>query len=74
MLAIAPRKQRGVWELILVQKIAVTLVATVSISKPAAVRTAAVDGFLVVTTVAAYGLCRGWYSWRPGALGPDLAR
>jgi hypothetical protein len=74
LLAIAPRKQRGMWELILVQKIAVTLFALVSISKPEAVQTAIIDGFVVVTTVAAYILCRGWYTWRPGALGPDTAQ
>jgi len=52
----------------------VTLFALVSIGKPEAVRTAVIDGFVVVTTVAAYVLCRGWYTWRPGALGPDQAR
>jgi peptidoglycan/LPS O-acetylase OafA/YrhL len=74
LLAIAPREQRGMWELILVQKIAVTLLAIVSIGKPEAAQTAVIDGFVVVTTVAAYVLCRGWYTWRPGALGPDQAR
>jgi peptidoglycan/LPS O-acetylase OafA/YrhL len=74
LLAIAPRKQRGIWELILVQKIAVTLFALASIGKPEAVQTAIIDGFVVVTTVAAYVLCRGWYTWRRGALGPDTAR
>ena len=74
LLAIAPRKQRGMWELILVQKIAVTLFALASIGKPEAVQTAVIDGFVVVTTVAAYILCRGWYTWRPDALGPDPAR
>ncbi|GAB3457254.1 hypothetical protein [Actinophytocola sediminis] len=76
MLAIAPRKQRGMWELILLQKILVTLFALISLDKPEAGQTAIIDGFVVVTTVAAYFLCRGWVTWKPGALGRDdlLAR
>lgn len=74
LLAVAPRRQRGMWELILVHKIAFTLFAVVSIGKPEAAQSAVIDGFLVVTTVAAYVLCRGWHTWRPGALGPDPVR
>ncbi|MDI5975598.1 hypothetical protein [Amycolatopsis magusensis] len=68
LLAVAPRKQRGLWELILVHKIAVTGFALIVIDKPAAVLTAAIDGVLVLTVVAAYVLCRGWRAWRPAQL------
>ncbi|MDI5939163.1 MULTISPECIES: hypothetical protein [Micromonospora] len=71
MLAVAPRKQRGMWELLLFHKIAVTVQATFVLDVPHAVRTLVADGSVSVTTVAAYVLCRGWHTWRRGALGPD---
>ena len=71
LLAIAPRKQRGMWELLLVHKIAVTAQALFVLSVPNAGLTAAIDGFVVLLTLTAYVLCRGWISWRPGQLGPD---
>lgn len=64
LLAWAPHKYRGIWELILVQKIAVTAFAFALIDKPDAVRNTLSDTSLVVTTIAAYVLCRGWYTWR----------
>ncbi|WP_274524623.1 hypothetical protein [Micromonospora trifolii] len=38
---------------------------------PNADRTLVADGFASLTTIVAYVLCRGWYTWRRGALGPD---
>ena len=73
LLAIAPRRQRGMWELILVQKLAVTVFALVLLDKPEAVQTAIIDGYVVATTAIAYVLCKGWYTWRPGALGQPVA-
>ena len=64
MLALEPRRQRGVWELVLLHKIAFTLFAIVLFDKPEAAQSTLVDAILVVTTVAAYFLCRGWYGWR----------
>lgn len=64
ILAIAPRKYPGIWELVLVQKIAVSVFALALLDKPEAVRNATVDSSLVVATIAAYVLCRGWYTWR----------
>lgn len=65
LLAVAPRRQRGLWELLLIHKIAITAFALVVIDKPEAPMHVIVDGVLVVTTIAAYILCRGWYTWRP---------
>jgi hypothetical protein len=67
MLAVAPREQRGVWELVLVQKTAITAFALVSFDKPEAPMTFGVDLSLVVATAVAYVLCRGWYGWRTTA-------
>lgn len=64
MLAIAPRSQRGIWELVLVQKIAITVFALIAFDLPDAQKTFFVDLSLVVATAIAYVLCRGWYGWR----------
>jgi hypothetical protein len=64
MLAIAPRRQRGVWELVLVQKIAITVFALIAFDLPDAQKTFVVDLSLVLATALAYVLCRGWYGWR----------
>jgi hypothetical protein len=63
-LAAAPRTQRGMWELILLQKVLVTVHALVYLDLPGAVRTAWIDGAVVVATVVAFVLCRGWRTWR----------
>ncbi|MFY1687472.1 hypothetical protein [Plantactinospora sp. WMMB782] len=64
MLAVWPRGQRGVWELVLFHKIAITVFALAVIDVPTAKQHVVIDGSLVVATAAAYFLCRGWYSWR----------
>ncbi|BCJ61804.1 hypothetical protein [Micromonospora endophytica] len=71
MLAVAPRKQRGMWELLLFHKIAVTVQAAFILDVPRAELTLIADAFVSATTIAAYLLCRGWHTWRPGALGPN---
>lgn len=63
LLAIAPRAQRGMFELILLQKTVVTVQALIVMGRPGSARTAAIDGALVVATLTAYVLCRGWYAW-----------
>ena len=65
--AFAPRRQGGIWELLLIHKIAITVFAIVNFGVPAAPTHVVVDGFLVVTTALAYVLCRGWQAWRPAA-------
>ncbi|MDG4809507.1 hypothetical protein O7634_22395 [Micromonospora sp. WMMD1120] len=71
LLAVAPRKQRGMWELLLLHKIAVTIQAAFIIDVPHAKLTVIADGFVSLMTIAAYLLCRGWHTWRRGALGPN---
>ncbi|PRY38869.1 hypothetical protein [Umezawaea tangerina] len=66
MLAVAPRAQRGVWELLLVQKSAITVFALVFFDLPDAKQTFFVDCSLVVATVVALVLCKGWHGWRRG--------
>ncbi|GAB3820458.1 hypothetical protein [Kribbella italica] len=64
LLAWRPRQFRGLWELVLAQKIAVTVFAFVLIDTDGASRNAVSDTIMVVTTLAAYFLCRGWLTWR----------
>ncbi|AQZ62550.1 unnamed protein product [[Actinomadura] parvosata subsp. kistnae] len=70
ILAVAPRRQWGLWELLLFHKGAITIYCFVMWDKPDAVQTAFIDLSLVVTTAVAYVLCRGWTSWRTGASEP----
>jgi hypothetical protein len=64
LLALAPRAQRGVFELILLQKTLVTVQALIVMGLPGTTQTAIIDGALVIATLTAYVLCRGWYAWR----------
>jgi hypothetical protein len=70
LLAMAPRRQRGMWELILLHKVAFTVIAIVLIDVPEGVQSVIIDGFVSVTTAIAYFLCRGWYTWRPRTAEP----
>ncbi|MEV8378827.1 hypothetical protein AB0P21_39185 [Kribbella sp. NPDC056861] len=69
MIIVAPRNQRGPWELIFLHKIAITvfgIVAAMS-NTPDAANTWPIDAGLVVATAIAYVLCRGWQGWRPNS-------
>ncbi|MCA2217118.1 hypothetical protein [Jidongwangia harbinensis] len=66
LLAVAPRAQRGMFELILLQKTLVTVQALIVMDLPGSALTAAIDGAVVVATLTAYVLCRGWYAWKRG--------
>ncbi|MFI5915800.1 hypothetical protein [Dactylosporangium sp. NPDC051541] len=71
LLAAAPRAQRGLFELIMLHKGAVTAQALLAWDLPGGKQTAIIDGAVVTATAVAYVLCRGWYAWRrsgpPGA-------
>jgi hypothetical protein len=64
LLAIAPRRSPGIWELLFAHKIGITVFAAVMFDLPTAPRHVLVDGLLVGATAAAYVACRGWQSWR----------
>ncbi|WP_353649174.1 hypothetical protein ABLG96_20605 [Nakamurella sp. A5-74] len=64
LLAWAPRRQRGIWELLLIQKSAVSVFALVNLGATDSVRDSISDSSLVVATLVAYVLCRGWQAWR----------
>jgi hypothetical protein len=66
LLAVAPRAQRGMFELILLQKVLVTAQALLVMGLPGTLQTAVIDGAVVAATAAAYVLCRGWYAWQNG--------
>ncbi|WP_440098866.1 hypothetical protein [Streptosporangium sp. H16] len=67
ILAVAPRRQWGLWELLLLQKSAITVYSFAMWDMPDASSTALIDLAVTVTTAAAYVLCRGWYAWRTDA-------
>lgn len=64
MMALAPRRVPAVWELVLLQKTLMTILAFATIGAPEARTTALIDSWLVVSTAFAYVVCRGWKSWR----------
>ncbi|MDJ0350627.1 hypothetical protein [Cryobacterium sp. PH29-G1] len=63
LVALWPRRIPGIWELLIAHKLAVTIFCLVNISQPDAAVTGVIDGFIMITTVIAYVLCRGWRSW-----------
>lgn len=67
LLAIGPRRYPGLWELVILDKAALTVVEVVLIQNDAsdAATTAASDGILTVVLIAAYLLSRGYSSWWP---------
>ncbi|MEU8379871.1 hypothetical protein [Streptosporangium sp. NPDC048865] len=67
VLAVAPRRQWGLWELLLFQKGAITVYAFAMWDMPDAPTTAFIDLTVTATTAVAYVLCRGWYAWRADA-------
>ncbi|MFC7327029.1 hypothetical protein [Marinactinospora rubrisoli] len=63
LLAARPRAYRGVWEVVIFHKLAMTLTAMVYQAQGGAAgasTTVVVDGILTVVLVAGYVLCRGW--------------
>lgn len=69
LLAVAPRRHAGLWELLLFHKGAITVYGFLMWDRLAdAPETALIDLGVTVTTLAAYVLCRGWRAWqRPSA-------
>jgi hypothetical protein len=64
LIALRPRGQRGLWELILGHKTALVVFAVVLGGVPEARLAGLVDFALVLLTAMAYVLCRGWRAWR----------
>ncbi|MFC4044600.1 hypothetical protein ACFO1B_39850 [Dactylosporangium siamense] len=70
LLALAPRSYRGVWELVIFHKVALTMTALLYAAHGDIADTATIagwDGTVSVLLVAAYVLSRGWTSspaWR----------
>jgi len=66
LLAFWPRRYPGLWELVIVDKAALTVVELLLIQNNAANASAAAvaDGILTVILIAAYLLSKGYTSWR----------
>jgi hypothetical protein len=78
ILAVAPRTQRGLWELVIAQKWALVIFSLVVGDVNEVRESALIDLILVVAVTVAYILRRGWYAWRtttpePAALRPSAA-
>lgn len=71
LLALRPHAYRGVWELVIFHKVALTVTALVFAARGTATDTTTVlvsDGALSVLLVTAYVLCRGWRDpWTHGS-------
>ena len=67
LLSYRPLHYPGVWELVILNKLALTVVAlTYGSGADGARETAAVDGVLTVVLIFAYILSEGWKAWRKG--------
>ncbi|WNG24354.1 hypothetical protein F0U62_10250 [Cystobacter fuscus] len=73
LLGFFPRRMTGIWELVLFHKLAVTLfnasfIGTVTgpVRSDNPLVVTVVDGVLVVVTLMAYVLTRGWRAWSHG--------
>jgi hypothetical protein len=70
ILTVSPRRQKGLWELLLFQKGAITAYSFVMWHLPDAPLTALIDLAVTGTTLIAYVLCRGWLAWRTSSPEP----
>ncbi|BDA77961.1 hypothetical protein LPTSP3_g08910 [Leptospira kobayashii] len=71
LLGLYPRRMPGIWELVLFQKVGVTLFnlfmagrVTGRVTSDNPYVNIIVDGLLVVITLASYVLTKGWRAWR----------
>ena len=67
LLASRPHASRGIWELVIFHKLAMTVTALVYSTRggiPDTGTTLLGDGVLTLVLVAAYISCRGWRSWQ----------
>jgi hypothetical protein len=71
LLAFYPRRMIGLWELIIFQKLGVTLFSLFSLGSAGGSVASdnpllrfAVDGVLVSLTIASYVLAKGWLAWK----------
>ena len=60
-----PRRIPGTWELLMGHKIAIVTFCLLVSDVPDAKVTAGIDGYLVISTITAYILCKGWRAWGP---------
>ncbi|MGH2344086.1 MAG: hypothetical protein ACRDG4_02595 [Chloroflexota bacterium] len=76
LLAVWPRRYPGLWELVIINKAALTVAEVVLISNDAtnAQSAAIADGILTVFLLAAYVLSRGWTSWSTRRLTQQTAK
>ena len=65
VLAVEPRRCPGLWELVLLNKLALALTGAVLLADdvPDAALLALGDGVLCVVLAVAYVCCRGWTAW-----------
>jgi len=64
LLALRPRSTPGMWEIVLIQKVTITIIGYLNIHAAEAPRDSTVDLYLVILMVPAWILCRGWLGWK----------
>jgi hypothetical protein len=66
LLAIAPRRYAGVWELVIANKLALSITGFILLPRnvPEASSIFGIDGSLAVITIVAYLLAQGYSGWR----------
>lgn len=73
LLALRPRAYRGVWELVLFNKLALTVTALAYAAHGGISGTGSIiawDGGLSLLLMVAYACCRGWTAWPAGMSKP----
>lgn len=73
LLAARPRTTPGMWEIVFIQKVAITIIGYLDVTAAEALRDSSVDLYLVVVMVPAWVLCRGWLSWKKETASADSA-
>ena len=73
LLTVRPRASPLIWELVFVQKVAVTIIGYANVAAFESIPSAHVDLGLVIGIVVAWILCQGWLSWSRAAAPVDPA-
>ncbi|MDT0444694.1 hypothetical protein [Streptomyces johnsoniae] len=69
MLAFRPRQVPAIWELVIFHKVAATVLALTILHTDEGMQASISDSWVASSTILAYGVCRGWESWRVLRLG-----
>lgn len=72
MLAYRPRHVPAIWELVILHKVAATVLAFTILDTVEGAQSSVTDSSVAALTIFAYIVCRGWQSWRVARRGDAL--